>query len=60
MTPVNLEPYAEQAASLMNIPLAKGSAPLVAKQLEILLGHAEAFASFDLPPETTPLPDFIP
>ena len=60
MIPVNLEDYVAQTARLLNVPPPTGGEVSVAKQLAILLEHAEAFAAFGLDPETPPLPGFIP
>jgi hypothetical protein len=60
MITIDLEAYVVQSARLLDIPLAAGSAPLVARQLQVLLAHANSFAEFDLEPETSPLPGYVP
>jgi hypothetical protein len=60
MITIDLEAFVVQSARLLDITLATGSAPLVAQQLQVLLAHANSFAEFDLPPETSPLPGYFP
>ena len=60
MVTIDLEAFVVQSARLLDIPLATGSASLVAQQLHVLLDHATNFAAVDLPPELPPLPAYIP
>lgn len=60
MITIDLEAFVIQSARLLDIPLATGSAALVAQQLQVLLTHATAFAEFDLSPELSPLTEYVP